>query len=121
MNSNSDQNNQGQFGRARMLWPLLLLLLLPWILNYMFGGNESTPGVTYTMFREQLEQGNIERVELAGERVTGVFREPVLLDRLNSEPIDTCRPSKIPACWRKCATAAYSLIPARPTRSPGPR
>jgi len=89
MNSNSDQNNQGQFGRARMLWPLLLLLLLPWILNYMFGGNESTPGVTYTMFREQLEQGNIERVELAGERVTGVFREPVLLDRLNSEPIET--------------------------------
>ncbi len=72
-----------RLSRSASFWILLILLPLLF-LNLMRGRGEPSLEFSYTDFREQLEQGNIQEVTVVqGVRVEGEFRRPVV--RNNTE------------------------------------
>jgi cell division protease FtsH len=82
---NGDEGNQGQFpggpGNNRRWFMIIfpLLLLLP-LLTTVFTGTGSQPNVSYSEFREQVEQGNVREVVISGNRVEGEFSQSVQTD-----------------------------------------
>jgi len=60
----------------RWFWLILpLLLLLPLITTMFSGGGGET--ISYTEFKNQIEQGNVQKVTIAGNRVQGVLKQPI--------------------------------------------
>ena len=82
---NGDDGNQGQFpggpGNNRRWFMIIfpLLLLLP-LLTTVFTNAGSQPNVSYTEFRQQVEQGNVRQVVISGNRVEGEFSQSVQTD-----------------------------------------
>ncbi|MFW5683808.1 MAG: ATP-dependent zinc metalloprotease FtsH [Spirochaetota bacterium] len=69
-------SGMGQGRGFSWMWiALLALLFLPTIMRLFTGGGFSS--VTYNEFRRQVERDNVESVTIAGNRVEGVFSEPV--------------------------------------------
>lgn len=58
-----------------LYWALLLVLLFTFLNNFL--GGADAPQIRYTTFRQQLREGNVSEVMVRGERIEGVFREPV--------------------------------------------
>ncbi|MDX1672633.1 MAG: ATP-dependent metallopeptidase FtsH/Yme1/Tma family protein, partial [Balneolaceae bacterium] len=67
-------------GNRFIFWILIAALLGFWLLSSrgggLFGG---PPTISYSQFRSQLEQDNIEQVTIRGDRVQGTLREQAML------------------------------------------
>jgi len=59
------------------MWLLLVLLIAAGALLWMESGDDRST-ITYSFFREQLEKGNIAKVHIQGQYVTGEFKEAPL-------------------------------------------
>jgi cell division protease FtsH len=59
------------------LWFRLMLLLNFLIVSYLFPGPEAPVEVPYTLFREQVEAGNVEEISSRGDAIEGTFEEAV--------------------------------------------
>ncbi len=68
--------SSGGGNRMRWIWiAVLALLFLPMILQLCTGRRGSS--VTYNKLLEQISRDNVEQVTIAGNRVQGVFKQPV--------------------------------------------
>ena len=79
---NGDNGNQGQWPGGNRRWFMIIfpmLLLLP-LLTTMFANGGSQPNISYTEFRQQVEQGNVREVVISGNRVEGDFSQSVQTD-----------------------------------------
>jgi cell division protease FtsH len=89
-NGGDENGNQGQFpgGPGNRRWFMIifpLLLLLP-LLTTVFTNGGAQPNVSYTEFREQVEQGNVRQVIISGNRVEGEFSQSVQTDEGETIP-----------------------------------
>jgi cell division protease FtsH len=66
---------QPRVGGSIYLWLFLLVMIL-FLMWSPFGGSGAQT-VSYTMFRTQLQEGNVERLVFSGERIEGEFIVPV--------------------------------------------
>ncbi|MGC9468992.1 MAG: ATP-dependent zinc metalloprotease FtsH [Anaerolineae bacterium] len=57
-----------------VFWVALILLIAPWVSN-MLGGASRTP-VTYTFFKNQVRDGNVEQITVTGQQIEGSLEEP---------------------------------------------
>jgi cell division protease FtsH len=64
----------------RRTWLIFLLIILAnYILVRLFFPGADTPvRVPYTLFKEQVANGNVEEIFSQGERITGRFERPVI-------------------------------------------
>ncbi len=82
MNGKIDPRGQGQgspqkpaFNWTVIFWLFLLFFLLgPWIQKQFI--SQGT-GISYSAFRDQLEAGNVEKITVQGEKISGDFKKPV--------------------------------------------
>ncbi len=68
----------GRFNMGRIVIILLVIagiFLLPWLIGVIGGGGTSTQ-VSYSSFRNQLQQGNVQSVVVKGDQITGAFKNP---------------------------------------------
>jgi cell division protease FtsH len=68
-------------------WVVGLLLIFTWFFRD-FGAGEPGAEIFYTTFREQLVAGNVERVVVQGERISGELRQPAQTTPRNGEPVE---------------------------------
>ncbi|MBN1838297.1 MAG: ATP-dependent metallopeptidase FtsH/Yme1/Tma family protein, partial [Spirochaetales bacterium] len=61
--------------RLIILLLFLAVLVVPWLIPWL-SGSGSQHQISYSAFRAQLEQGNVEQVTVSGEKIVGTFREP---------------------------------------------
>src|SRR5918996_155395 len=84
-------------GGRRFWWFLLALLALNWLVVFLFPGGEQRIEVPYTVFREQVDRGNVVEVRSRGEDIQGEFEEEVTYppgeDAETSTSFETVRPS----------------------------
>ncbi|MGH2808910.1 MAG: ATP-dependent zinc metalloprotease FtsH [Actinomycetota bacterium] len=83
------------FGR-RFWWILFALLAINWLSVLFFPGEPERIEVPYTVFYEQLDEGNVKEIRARGEDIQGQFEEPVTYpeeDGETSASFDTVRPS----------------------------
>jgi cell division protease FtsH len=81
----SPQTPEGQpqrnWLRRNLIW-LLLLLPLIWVLFMVWQpGSSSGEPVSYSLFMNQVQDGNVESVTLTDNAVTGTFKKPVKSDQ----------------------------------------
>ncbi|HEX6303036.1 MAG TPA: ATP-dependent zinc metalloprotease FtsH [Anaerolineales bacterium] len=63
-------------GRSRsIIWIVLLFLIGFWVWS-LFGGLDDRTEISYTIFREQVQGGNVSEVTVSGEEITGTLEEP---------------------------------------------
>jgi cell division protease FtsH len=72
-----------------VIWLVILALVAPWLIQTFLGTGASGGHLPYTSFREQLAAGNVERIIVRGEMITGYLIEPVELP--NQETGETIR------------------------------
>lgn len=66
----------GPGGRSRsIIWIVLLFLIGFWVWS-LFGGFDDRTEISYTVFREQVQSGNVAQVTVSGEEITGRLEEP---------------------------------------------
>ncbi len=57
-----------------ILWLMILFLLVgPWIASLL---TQKGTGISYSAFRSQLAAGNVQKVTVQGERITGELKQP---------------------------------------------
>ncbi len=86
--SDKNQNPFQPSGNTQriLFWLLIALLFGIWYLNTMDGGPFSmTTDISYTKFLDQVNDGNVERVEVKGERIRGVLQKPAQLETSSGE------------------------------------
>ena len=68
------ENPQGPASHwTLILWLFILFILVgPWIASLL---SEKGTGISYSTFRSQLEAGNVEKVTVQGERITGELKK----------------------------------------------
>jgi cell division protease FtsH len=73
--------NWGRVSKTLSFW--LLILLIPFaFIQFSQRGAEQAPLISYTQYRQQLEQGNISKVVISGERsIAGEFKMPATFPR----------------------------------------
>ena len=61
------------------MWVSFLLVLLVnfFLVRFLFPGGDSPVKVPYTLFKQEVAKGNVERIYSRGESLTGRFRAPV--------------------------------------------
>ena len=64
-------------GLRRSWWLLVLLLVLNWIFASMMLSPVQRTTVPYSLFREQVQAGNVTTVTAAADTITGTFTKPV--------------------------------------------
>ncbi len=90
-NSNQQPNQKpgpGRGGRPHMpggIWRLLIWVLLaaavaPWLWSQLGGASSVQMEVPYTTFREQVDAGNVPKVLVQGDEITGEFSTPIQID-----------------------------------------
>ncbi len=63
-------------------WFAVLVIVNVWFVRSFFGvGAEKAISVPYTLFKTEVESGNVKEVYGKGEHITGIFEEPVLWPR----------------------------------------
>jgi len=73
----------------------LAVLVVPWLIPWL-SGSGSQQQISYSAFRAQLEQGNVEQVTVSGEKIIGTFRnaaEVTAQDGQVPQPFVTYLPS----------------------------
>jgi hypothetical protein len=67
-----------QLPRISWFWFISLLLLNIWFARSFFSGTGDAPvSVPYTLFKAEVERGNVEEVYGKGESISGTFITPV--------------------------------------------
>ena len=67
-----------QFLRRPWYWFVIIVLLNVWLVRSFFVvGTEKPVSVPYTLFKVEVEHGNVKQVYGKGEHITGVFEAPV--------------------------------------------
>jgi cell division protease FtsH len=62
-------------------WLLLGALLVgSWTLTHFLSGNASEPPLAYSAFYKAVDAGEVERVTIKGQNVTGAFKKPVVVN-----------------------------------------
>ena len=64
-------------GGPRFWWILIALLALNWFVVSLIPDRESRIDVPYTVFREQVQAGNVSEVTSRGDTIQGVFKKEV--------------------------------------------
>lgn len=73
------------FNWTIIFWIFLILLLLgPWISRQY--GSKGTQ-ISYTAFRKQVESGNVAKVTVEGEKISGEFKNPIEKKETANEPV----------------------------------
>lgn len=73
---------QPSLPRISWFWFLLILLVNIWFVrSIMTGGAEEPVAVPYTLFKAEVERGNVQAVYGKGESISGSFVEPVMWPR----------------------------------------
>lgn len=73
-------NDKPQWPSGRIwLWILGLLAINYFIGKYFFPGPEAAVKIPYTLFREQINKGNVVEIFATGLSVTGKFENPVII------------------------------------------
>jgi len=90
--SPGQKQRPGNDNQRYFFWILLAGLFVFWLVSSQGGGIfGGPPNVDYSTFREQLQQGNIEKVVVKGEQVTGTLKQKTVL---NSAQNDTTQASE---------------------------
>src|SRR5690606_28799369 len=75
-----DTKEKWQWPSTRIwLWLLGLLALNYFLGRYFFPGPEAAVKIPYTLFKEQVQAGNVVEIFSTGLSVTGRFDEPVVI------------------------------------------
>jgi len=76
------QDKPGKYSRWTnlILWMLFFTFLFLWINSPEGGIFSPVPQIEYSEFREQLDQGNIEKVYVHGEEIRGELKKSVVLE-----------------------------------------
>jgi cell division protease FtsH len=63
----------------RRTWLTFLIIIVVnfLLVRFLFPGGESSVTVPYTLFKQEVTKGNVERIYSRGESLTGQFRSPV--------------------------------------------
>jgi cell division protease FtsH len=77
-----DQKIPGGSGRPTgcwitAIWIVLIFFVASWLFRSFLNGGISGESISYTEFRTQLEEGNVERVVVQGEQISGELAEPL--------------------------------------------
>jgi cell division protease FtsH len=93
--SGGDENRFSKLSRTASFWVLLVLLSIVGV--QLFRGQEETGAeFSYTEFKEQLESGNLLEVTvIAGQRVEGELRSPVMRQGQETVNFETMLPGEI--------------------------
>lgn len=83
---------------SKRVWKFILaLLVVNLIISAVVGGGDDHQRVPYTLFVEQIDEGNVAEVTSRGEDIQGIFTEPVIVpdgdDEQEVEDFKTERPS----------------------------
>jgi len=70
--------------RRAWLWFAIALILNFLLARYLLPGAEAPLTVPYTLFREQVEKGNVKAIYSRGETMTGRFAAPVTYPQIGS-------------------------------------
>jgi len=63
---------------AGKIWWYLVVLVLVWVgFMLFFPAGSTRADLSYTAFQQQLQQGNVERVTIQGQKMTGEFKTPI--------------------------------------------
>ena len=91
----NDPGRWRNYSRTGALWAIIMLMVL-FVLNWMRAQEEPSTDLTYTEFREQLENDNIERVTVIDlRRVTGQLRSPVPRNNRQVVAFETTLPGEL--------------------------
>ncbi len=70
-------------------WFVIIVLLNVWLVRSFFGGEAEKPlSVPYTLFKVEVERGNVKEVYGKGEHITGTFEAPVQWPRETGKTTD---------------------------------
>ena len=85
---------RARFPGGRRFWLFLLgLLLLNWLVVFLTGPKEEPRSeIAYTLFREQVQAGNLEEVTAREAEIEGEFERPVTVEKEPVERFETRRP-----------------------------
>ena len=79
-------NMRGCGSSIAMLWLLIALTIAPWLINLLSGGAENVL-ISYSTFRTELEAGNVQRITVSGEEITGELQEASATELEAGEPV----------------------------------
>lgn len=84
-------------GGRRFWWILATLLVLNWFIVWQVSGEQERLEVPYSLFREQVEIGNVEEVTSRADTIQGTFLSPVTYpdtgDGIENDEFATTRPA----------------------------
>jgi ATP-dependent Zn protease len=63
--------------RARRIWWLVLLAILAWNVLLFWPRIQAAADIPYSTFLAQARAGNVAKVQIAGDQITGSFAQPV--------------------------------------------
>ncbi len=83
---------------SALIWLILIALFYNWYMSSGDGFLGGTAEIEYSQFRKQLNQGNVERIQVQGDRIQGELKNPQVLsvtenDTLKSRNFITFIPS----------------------------
>jgi cell division protease FtsH len=90
MNPGGEGQNQSGPPKPPSNWtPILWILILFFVLGPWISKQLSTRGaeISYSAFREQLEAGNVGKVTVGGERISGEFKRPLEKKDRDGKPV----------------------------------
>jgi cell division protease FtsH len=109
-------------GGRRFWWFLLVLLALNWLAVLVFPGGGERVEVPYTVFREQVERGNVVEVRSRGEDIQGEFKKEVTYpsgkDGKTSKSFETVRPSFAEDDLYQTLVREHVVVSAEPLEQP---
>lgn len=80
------QPGPGSEKQRYFFWILLAGLFIFWLVSSQGGGFlGGPPNIDYSTFRQQLQQGNVEKVVVKGEQVTGTLKQKTVLNAAQSD------------------------------------
>lgn len=74
-----DRDRRSLQARLPWIWVVFLLLASFWLWQMFNNRLDAGTTITYSLFREQVEAGNVARVTVSGEEISGEFEAPVPL------------------------------------------
>lgn len=83
---------------SALIWLILIALFYNWYMSSGDGFFGKTDEIEYSKFRKELNQGNVERIQVQGDRIQGELKDPKVLtpaenDTLTSRNFITYIPS----------------------------
>lgn len=76
-----------QFGCSSwVLWVVLLLIIAPWVWQFISGSSGQETQIPYTTFRTQVEDGNVKVVTVTGDKITGQLKQAAQTQPAQGQP-----------------------------------